>query len=68
MIFEDYTGRYLKRENTMSRQYLSQELDIAYYKTMSKIVQFRRNILKNKIASAEAKIFPAQLLAQGVTA
>ena len=52
----------------MSRQFLSQELDIAYYKTMSKIVQFRRNILKNKISSAEAKIFPAHLLAQEVTA
>ena len=68
MIFVDYTGRYLRRENTMNRQFLSQELDIAYYKTMSKIVQFRRNILKNKISSAEAKIFPAHLLAREVTA
>jgi hypothetical protein len=50
----------------MSRQYLSQELDIAYYKTMSKIVQFRRNLLKNKISSAEAKIFPAHIFAQEV--
>jgi hypothetical protein len=50
----------------MSRQYLSQELDIAYYKTMSKIVQFRRNLLKNKISSAEAKIFPAHIFAQKV--
>ena len=66
MIFEDYTGPYLRRENTMSRQYLSQELDIAYYKTMSKIVQFRRNLLKNKISSAEAKIFPAHIFAQEV--
>lgn len=66
MIFEDYTGRYLRRENTMSRQYLNQELDIAYYKTMSKIVQFRRNLLKNQISSAEAKIFPAHIFAQGV--
>ena len=48
----------------MTRQYLSQELGIAYYRTMSKIVQFRRNQLKNKISSAEAKIFPAHIFAQ----
>ena len=41
----------------MTRQFLSQELGIAYFRTMSKIAQFRRNVLKNKISSAEAKIF-----------
>jgi hypothetical protein len=45
---------------------MSQELGIAYFRTMSKIVQFRRNSLKNKISSAEAKIFPAHIFAQEV--
>ena len=49
----------------MSRQYLSQELDIAYYRTMSKIVQFRRKLLKNSISSVQAKILPTQVIAQG---
>ena len=48
----------------MTRQYLSQELGIAYYRTMSKIVQFRRNLLKNSISSIQAKILPTQVLAQ----
>ena len=42
----------------MTRQYLDQELDIAYYRTMSKIVQFRRNLFKNSISSIQAKILP----------
>ena len=50
----------------MSRQQMSQELGIAYFRTMSKIVQFRRNLLKNQISSAEAKIFPAHIFAQEV--
>jgi hypothetical protein len=66
MIFEDYTGPYLRRVNIMTRQQMSQELGIAYFRTMSKIVQFRRNSLKNKISSAEAKIFPAHIFAQEV--
>ena len=48
----------------MTRQNLSQELHIAYYRTMSKIVQYRRNLLKNSISSIQAKIFPTQVLAQ----
>jgi hypothetical protein len=66
MIFEDYTGPYLRRVNIMTRQQMSQELGIGYFRTMSKIVQFRRNSLKNKISSAEAKIFPAHIFAQEV--
>jgi hypothetical protein len=66
MIFEDYTGPYLRRVNIMTRQQMSQELGITYFRTMSKIVQFRRNLLKNKISSAEAKIFPAHIFAQEV--
>jgi hypothetical protein len=65
MIFEDYTGPYLRRENTMSRQYLSQELDIAYYRTMSKIVQFRRNLLKNSMSTVQANLLPNKVV-QGV--
>ncbi len=64
MILEDYTGPYLRSTNTMTRQYLSQELGIAYFRTMSKIVQFRRNLLKNSISSVQAKILPAHVFAQ----
>jgi hypothetical protein len=64
MTFGDYTGRYLRRANSMTRQFLSQELEIAYYRTMSKIVQFRRNVLKNSISSVQAKILPTQVFAQ----
>jgi hypothetical protein len=66
MIFEDYTGLYLRRANSMTRQYLNQELGIAYYRTMSKIVQFRRNLLKNSMSSVQAKILPPQIFAQEV--
>ena len=66
MTFEDYIGLYLRRENTMTRQYLNQELDIAYYRTMSKIVQFKRNLFKNSISSVQAKILPTQAFAQEV--
>lgn len=50
----------------MTRQFLAQEIEISYFRAMSKIVQFRRNLLKNKISSAEAKIFPAHLFSQEV--
>ena len=50
----------------MTRQYLNQEFGIAYFRTMSKIAQFRRNLSKNKISSAEAKIFPTHIFAQEV--
>jgi hypothetical protein len=50
----------------MIRQYLSQELGIAYYKTMSKFVQYRRNVLKNNIPSLRAKILQNHVFAQGV--
>ena len=48
----------------MIRQYLSQEIGIAYYRTMSKIVQFRRNLLKNSMSSVQEKILPTQVIAQ----
>jgi hypothetical protein len=41
----------------MVAQMLRQELGIAYYKTMSKFVQYRRSVLKNNISSLQAKIF-----------
>ena len=50
----------------MTRQNLNQELGIAYYRTMSKIVQFRRNLLKNSMSSVQAKILPTQVFAQEV--
>jgi hypothetical protein len=40
----------------MSRQDLSQEFGIAYYRTMSKMVQFRRNVVKNSISSIQANV------------
>jgi len=66
MIFVDYTGPSLRRENTMTRQYLNQELGIAYYRTMSKMVQFRRNIVKNSISSIQAKILPPRVQVQEI--
>ena len=50
----------------MSKQEFSQDLGIAYYRTMSKIVQFRRNILKNNLSSIQAKILPNHKFAQEV--
>ena len=50
----------------MTRQYLNQELGIAYYRTMSKMVQFRRNIVKNSLSSIQAKILPTRVFAQEV--
>ena len=49
----------------MTRQYLSQELDIAYYRTMSKIVQFRRNLFKNSMSTVQANVSPNKVV-QGV--
>ena len=50
----------------MIGQYLSRELGIAYYRTMSKFVQYRRNVLKNNISSIQGKILQNQIFAQGV--
>jgi len=50
----------------MSKQELSQEFGIAYYRTMSKIVQYRRNMLKNNLSSIQAKILPNYKFAQEV--
>ncbi len=50
----------------MIRQYLSQELGIAYYRTMSKFAQYKRNVLKNKISSIQAKVLPNEVFAQEV--
>jgi len=48
----------------MIRQYLSQELGIAYYRTMSKFVQYRRNRLKNNMSSIQAKVLSNEVFAQ----
>jgi len=50
----------------MSTQDLSQDFGIAYYRTMSKIVQFRRNVLKNNVSSSQAKILPLHKFTQEV--
>ncbi len=46
----------------MIGQYLSQELHIAYYKTMSKFVQYRRNVSKNYISSIQANVLPNKVV------
>ena len=46
----------------MIRQYLSQELGIAYYRTMSKFVQYRRNVSKNNISSFQANVSPNKVV------
>ena len=50
----------------MIRQYLSQELGIAYYRIMSKFVQYRRNVSKNKMSSIQAKVLPNEVFAQEI--
>ncbi len=50
----------------MIRQYLSQELGIAYYRTMSKFVQYRRNVLKNNMSSIQAKVSQNEVIAQEI--
>jgi hypothetical protein len=46
----------------MIGQYLSQELHIAYYRTMSKFVQYRRNASKNHISSIQANVLPNKVV------
>ncbi len=46
----------------MIGQYLSQELAIAYYRTMSKFVQYRRDVSKNNMSSIQAKILPNEVV------
>ena len=50
----------------MIGQYLNQELGVAYYRTMSKFIQCRRNVLKNNTSSLQAKILQNRVFAQGV--
>ena len=65
MIFEDYTGPYFWRKNMVSRQDLRLEMDIAYFQTMSKIVQFGR-IIHSHGPPVLAKILPIHTIAQEV--
>ena len=51
----------------MTRQYLSQELSIAYYRTMSKFAQYRRNVSENNLSSIQAKYLQNKVSAQEVT-
>jgi hypothetical protein len=46
----------------MVGQYLSQELQIAYYRTMSKFVQYRRNVSKNNMSSIQANVLPNKVV------
>jgi len=40
----------------MPQNSLLLDIEIAYYKTMSKVIQYERNSLKNRIKAAPAKI------------
>ncbi len=46
----------------MIRQYLRRELAIAYYGTMSKLVQYRRDVSKNNISSIQANVLPNKII------
>jgi len=46
----------------MIRQYLSQELGIAYYRIMSKFAQYRRNVSKNNMSSIQANFLPNKVV------
>jgi len=46
----------------MVGQYLSQELAIVYYRTMSKLVQYRRNASKNSISAIQANVLPNKII------
>lgn len=50
----------------MTRQELSQEFDIVYYRTMSKLAQYKRNVLKHNLSSVQGKILPNHKFAQEV--
>jgi hypothetical protein len=65
MIFEDYTGPCFWRKDTVSRQDLRLEMEIAYFKTMSKIVQFGR-IIHAHGPPTLAKILPIHTIVQEV--
>jgi len=47
----------------MAQNSLLLDIEIAYYKTMSKIAQFERNYVKNRIESAPAKILQNEVYA-----
>jgi hypothetical protein len=46
----------------MIGQYLKQELAIAYYGTMSKFVQYRRDASKNNMSSIQANVLPNKVV------
>ncbi len=47
----------------MAQNALLLEIEIAYYETMSKIVQYERNYLKNRIKAAPVKILENEVYA-----
>ena len=46
----------------MTRSNLSQELGIAYYRTMSRFAQYRRNASKNSMSSIQANVLPNKVV------
>ena len=66
MILGDYLGHCLRRKFRMIGHHLSQELGVVYYRTMSKFIQYRRNVLKNNTSSLQAKILQNHVFAQGM--
>jgi hypothetical protein len=47
----------------MAQNSLLLDLEIAYYKAMSKVVQYERNYLNNRIKAAPAKILQNEVYA-----
>jgi len=48
----------------MTGQHLRRELAIAYYGTMSKLVQYRRNASKNSISAIQANVLPNKMMSK----
>jgi len=47
----------------MGQNSLLLDIEIAYFKTMSRIVQYERNYLKNRLKAAPAKILENEVYA-----
>jgi hypothetical protein len=46
----------------MTRSNLSQELGIAYYRTMSRFAQYRRNVFKNNAFPIHANLLSSKVV------
>jgi hypothetical protein len=63
MTLWDYLGFYLRRNPKLTIQGLIQDLEISYYRLMSKYAQNRRNPLKLKMPAIQAPMLPQEVIA-----